>query len=1722
MGFRISPKTILNFSIVLFIVSAGFLLLPKPAQAAITFNAETGISGLWRYDNGTGTFTSLGAGATNFDYFTDDCEAGDYLMIASSNINHARNIKLNVGTAFAASSVEFIWEYEETLGVWKPFNNVVDNTNNLSVLGENWVFYDMPERWDAFSKSGIGYYTFLRLRIVSVTAPTEGGRQGATTVKRGDNTLLISGEGTLASPITWDTVYQADLAGGGSANPAGAWGVVTKEGIGHYQATRIGVTISSNSYMKSEKEVFEWYGNTVKWWEIFSCAGYYRMGIKAGDGSIHSGGRLIITYGYNMFFSGPTYIYDSTIYERIYSYPNISFSGNPTEFKKVNVEFTKFNIGGSNWSVDDFYYYNGFGFTIGSQPTLFKGYKARAVNWPIYFYGDFAENIEVKDADVQKILYYRRNVDSYMINHIVPLDNITLTFLGVAGTTYTGRLFDTYTFDLKVIDKDNNPINGASVKITDNQSNEWNLTTDANGKITQQKLHKAHYAYVPGSAGGDNVYVKTDYNPFKIRISSQNYPSREFEFTLDKKTDWVLALKDRPMSVGTVKVWGTEYADDEAGTIYAQVTYGDGTPCNTIASTDITAMVYKSDGSKIIDGANMTYVDGSNGIYKHDFIGSTFSAEGVYIIDVKASSTSPSITAYDSNEIHISKTANRIKTMVSDIWDTATSTLTTAGSIGKLLVDNIDAKISGVAGEVWSYESRTLSGFGTLVADVWKNTDNIGSTLATNLGKAIWEYSTKTLSNFGTLAADVWSNATRQLTSRYTDEVTPIDLAQVADVSGLATSAEIQALNNISASDVWAYAGDRKLSAAGVDEVWEYALTEIGSAGSIGKLLKDNIDASITSRSSHTAADVWGVVARTLTSNENFNDPTSAQNAAAVWAYATKELTNYGNDITAAEVWEVMSDSLTTSGSIGKQLADNCDAKVSTRSTLTATDIWGYEPRSLTSFGTLVADIWSNASRTLSSALLGSGGELATKTTVETATSSAVTSIKGTSGKDLTDISGEIAGVQTTVTSIESKVDSLHTKVNTVDANVDTIVSKWGSYSASDIIGYVDEIESRLGDNADTCVLDDTVFGNIQCIRDKWGDTQTADTIYTAANNAYDTTVLVRAELAYSGKSTTAYDDIQSLKGYVDTLESSIGSSSDTSSNNTVFGKIKGVQDSVDQLTTIDTNIDTLVSKWGSYSASDIYDKVKNLSSDISAINTVSNVSSILSLAQTDADNTTDLKNKVLGMKAVVDVNRMLLDGLAHQPVIKTWLEEGSVIFKTLITNPSQLYTQTVPLKYYLPREANKEDIIKMDEDLSVEYDASREAYYVNGEFKLKPGETKTFSVEVANVWQIPEEEIASLKNQADELFEPLKKTSYFAQGSTLKNDIYASLDKAESLMKNAYTPEARIRAYREAMIEIESAKRKLEDMKTLVSSAGSIGTMFGFMGGVSTVGTFGIIIVVIVGIAFLGLLFRQLFTGKTIKVTAEDGKKQELARINFWEKMKNGFNKTGNGLKNGARKIKNGVLGKKAKLGIIIFLVAGGVILGANLFRGGEGKQEQKEVSPSPTPTLEPTSTEKKVKVLNTEVNYLNVREGPGSEYKKITRVDVSEEFIELERKENSIGEEWVKISLEGVEGLPSEALAKEGWVLGKYVEDVGEKILGAVAGQKVMVVVPAGASGVNIREKPSLDSKILARFWVSKKVNWLDEINGWVKIEIEVEKDGIKYSEGWVSKQLIEKIEE
>ncbi len=117
-------------------------------------------------------------------------------------------------------------------------------------------------------------------------------------------------------------------------------------------------------------------------------------------------------------------------------------------------------------------------------------------------------------------------------------------------------------------------------------------------------------------------------------------------------------------------------------------------------------------------------------------------------------------------------------------------------------------------------------------------------------------------------------------------------------------------------------------------------------------------------------------------------DLTLAAIAAAVWANATRTLTSFGTLIADAvdAIWDEATSGHTTAGTTGKALidagaagdpwgtslpgsygagtagkivGDNINATISSRSSHSASDVWAVGTRTLTSFGTLVSDIWT-------------------------------------------------------------------------------------------------------------------------------------------------------------------------------------------------------------------------------------------------------------------------------------------------------------------------------------------------------------------------------------------------------------------------------------------------------------------------------------------------------------------------------------------------------------------------------------------------------------------------------------------------------------------------------------------------------------------------------------------------------------------------------------------
>lgn len=148
--------------------------------------------------NGTGTnYWNTAA----FDYFDDTAVAGDYLYFAATR--QYWGIQLEVGTAFSATSVEFIWEYKTGSGTWATLP--VSNPNALLSTGTQTVLFSPPDDdWYGDRENGVP----IRCRIVSVSGLTEGGANATNVVEWLFKALQFTGTDT-----SLDAAVTADLAG---------------------------------------------------------------------------------------------------------------------------------------------------------------------------------------------------------------------------------------------------------------------------------------------------------------------------------------------------------------------------------------------------------------------------------------------------------------------------------------------------------------------------------------------------------------------------------------------------------------------------------------------------------------------------------------------------------------------------------------------------------------------------------------------------------------------------------------------------------------------------------------------------------------------------------------------------------------------------------------------------------------------------------------------------------------------------------------------------------------------------------------------------------------------------------------------------------------------------------------------------------------------------------------------------------------------------------------------------------------------------------------------------------------------------------------------------------------------------------------------------------------------------------------------------------------------
>jgi hypothetical protein len=148
------------------------------------------------------------------------------------------------------------------------------------------------------------------------------------------------------------------------------------------------------------------------------------------------------------------------------------------------------------------------------------------------------------------------------------------------------------------------------------------------------------------------------------------------------------------------------------------------------------------------------------------------------------------------------------------------------------------------------------------------------------------------------------------------------------------------------------------LSAPGIQAIWDALTSVLTTASSIGKLLVDNVNSTISSRlatAGYTAPDNTTIgTINTNVANVQTRIPTSLVSGridASVGSNLDK--TGYGLSAGAIQaIWDALTSALTTASSIGKLLVDNINATISSRLSTA-----GYTAPDNTTIGTINTDV---------------------------------------------------------------------------------------------------------------------------------------------------------------------------------------------------------------------------------------------------------------------------------------------------------------------------------------------------------------------------------------------------------------------------------------------------------------------------------------------------------------------------------------------------------------------------------------------------------------------------------------------------------------------------------------------------------------------------------------------------------------------------------------------
>lgn len=515
----------------------------------ILYNQERVLSRIFRATSGGTVFTSVSFTATVFDYFNDNAVLNDAIYFGVGNTGSYRwnNLKLYIGTPLAGV-LTIIWEYYSPTG-WKTLT-VTDGSAGFTLSGERVVAFEPPSDWQKAVLSGTEA-AYIRARISSRTSITEGGAQSFQIVSNRDRGITVTGYST-GTPCTIQDIYNADVAGG--------WGICSKNGDTQYRIRTnlfVGDSTSTDNRRLSAAGVSSYFSlldvSLTIDGVLNNSGGVFKIGELADEikcttrkTATLNMTQLDVIIGAFYACSGSYYVYGSLVYRLSSDVPII---------EAINSTFYNCSsLSSYQWSKSRFQrcnlLSNGFGTGLMlTYPATIKDVVLNMYYATRIWVGGTTGPIDMEDpkfVDCPYILQVQGSstTTERIVNYInAETDSWNIYWAIAAMNVSVNRQ---YSFNLKIIDIDRNPVTGADVVLLDvNGTVVFLVTTDATGATPIRNVTTNTYKYASGLNPGVTSDL-TPKNPFTLIVIKYGYVAISMVTTVSSKVNTSFSLSVNP------------------------------------------------------------------------------------------------------------------------------------------------------------------------------------------------------------------------------------------------------------------------------------------------------------------------------------------------------------------------------------------------------------------------------------------------------------------------------------------------------------------------------------------------------------------------------------------------------------------------------------------------------------------------------------------------------------------------------------------------------------------------------------------------------------------------------------------------------------------------------------------------------------------------------------------------------------------------------------------------------------------------------------------------------------------------------------------------------------------------------------------------------------------------------------------------------------------------